>query len=132
MKDTLHVGARGEASQRVVSAQLVSHYDPAGPPVFGSPFMLMLMEYAAFNALLPHLDAGEQSVGVGFEFEHLAATPAGAMVVAHAEVLEIDGQRVTFAIDAHDEQEIIGRGKHVRHVVAMERFLKRLRRKMNR
>jgi fluoroacetyl-CoA thioesterase len=128
----LQIGARGEASHRVVSAELVSHYDPAGPPVFGSPFMLMLMEFAAFNALLPHLDQGEQSVGVGFEFEHLAATPAGAMVVAHAEVLLIDGARVTFAIEAHDEHEMIGRGKHARHVVAMERFLKRLRRKMDR
>ncbi|HEY4312661.1 MAG TPA: hotdog domain-containing protein [Pirellulales bacterium] len=132
MKDTLRIGDRGEASHRVVSAELVSHYDPAGPPVFGSPFMLMLMEFAAFNALLPHLDSGEQSVGVGFEFDHLAATPAGAMVIAHAEVLEIDGRRVTFAIEAHDEQELIGRGKHVRHVVEMDRFLKRLRRKMDR
>ncbi len=132
MKDTLQVGARGEASQRVVSAQLVSHYDPAGPPVFGSPFMLMLMEFAAFKALLPHLDPGEQSVGVGFEFEHLAATPAGAMVAAQAEVLAIDGPRVTFAIEAHDEHEIIGRGKHVRHVVSVERFMKRLRRKTER
>ncbi len=61
MKDTLKIGDRGESSHRVVSAELVSHYDPAGPPVFGSPFMLMLMEIAAFNALLPHLDAGEQS-----------------------------------------------------------------------
>ena len=129
MKSTLVPGIRGEATRRVVSAELVSHYDPAGPPVFGSPFMLMLMEFAAFKAIIPHLDDGEQSVGVGFEFEHLAATPAGALVIARAEVLAVDGRRVSFAIEAHDEHEIIGRGKHVRHVVEMERFLKRLRRK---
>jgi fluoroacetyl-CoA thioesterase len=132
MKSTLVPGLRGEATHRVVSADLVSHYDPAGPPVFGSPFMLMLMEHAAFNAILPHLDEREQSVGVGFEFEHLAATPAGAMVVARAEILEVDGRRVLCSIEAHDEQEIIGRGRHVRHVVDMERFLKRLRKKIDR
>jgi len=132
MKSSLITGLRGEATHRVVSAELVSHFDPAGPPVFGSPFMLMLMEFAAFNAILPHLDAGEQSVGVGFDFEHLAATPAGAMVIARAEVLEIEGKRISFAIEAHDEHEIIGRGKHVRHVVEMDRFLKRLRRKSDR
>ena len=132
MKDTLRPGLRGEASHRVVSAELVSHFDPAGPPVFGSPFMLMLMEFAAFNAIQPHLDLGEQSLGVGFEFEHLAATPAGALVTARAEILEVDGRRVLCAIEAHDEQEQIGRGRHVRHVVDMERFLKRLRRKMDR
>ena len=130
MKTTLAQGLRGEVTHRVVSADLVSHYDPAGPPVFGSPFMLM--EHAAFNAILPHLDPGEQSVGVGFEFEHLAATPAGAMVIARAEVLEVDGRRVSFAVEAHDEQEQIGRGRHIRHVVDMERFLKRLRKKIDR
>jgi fluoroacetyl-CoA thioesterase len=132
MKDTLLPGIRGEATHRVVSADLVSHYDPAGPPVFGSPFMLMLMEHAAFNAILPHLDAGEQSVGVGFEFEHLAATPAGATVIARAEILEVEGRRVMCSIEAHDEHEQIGRGRHVRHVVDMERFLKRIRRKIDR
>jgi fluoroacetyl-CoA thioesterase len=132
MKSTLEVGARGEATHRVVSAQLVSHFDPNGPPVFGSPFMLMLMEFAAFNALLPHLDEGEQSVGVGFNFEHLAATPAGAVVIGRAEVLEIEGRRVTFAVEAHDEHELIGKGQHVRHVVEMDRFLKRLRKKTDR
>ena len=132
MKSTLVPGLRGEATHRVVSADLVSHYDPAGPPVFGSPFMLMLMEHAAFNAILPHLDDGEQSVGVGFEFEHLAATPPGAMVIARAEILEVDGRRVSCAIEAHDEHEMIGRGRHVRHVVEMARFLKRLRRKIDR
>jgi len=132
MKDTLVPGARGEATRRVVSADLVSHYDPAGPPVFGSPFMLMLMEFAAFKAIIPHLDEGEQSVGVGFDFEHLAATPVGATVTARAEVLEVKGRRITFAVEAHDEHEQIGRGQHVRHVVEMERFLKRLRRKVDR
>jgi predicted thioesterase len=132
MKSTLRPGLVGEVPHRVVSADLVSHYDPAGPPVFGSPFMLMLMEHAAFNAILPHLDQGEQSVGVGFEFEHLAATPAGATVIARAEVLEVVGRRITFAVEAHDEHEQIGRGRHIRHVVDMERFLKRLRKKIDR
>ncbi|MBI2827494.1 MAG: thioesterase [Planctomycetia bacterium] len=130
MKTTLTPGVRGEATHRVVSAELVSHYHPEAPPVFGSPFMLMLMEHAAFNAILPHLDVGEQSVGTGFEFEHLAATPAGATVIARAEVLSIDGRRVTLSVEAHDEHEMIGQGKHVRHVVEMARFLKRIRHKI--
>jgi len=130
MKNTLVPGVRGEATHRVVSADLVSHFYADGPPVFGSPFMLMLMEHAAFNALLPYLDSGEQSVGVGFEFEHLAATPAGVMVSAEAEILAVDGARVTFRIEASDPIEVIGRGTHVRYVVELERFLKRLKRKM--
>jgi fluoroacetyl-CoA thioesterase len=130
MKQTLVPGVRGEATHRVVTADLVSHFYAEGPPVFGSPFMLMLMEHAAFNSLLPYLDPGEQSVGVGFEFEHLAATPAGVIVSAQAEVLTVEGPKVTFRIEASDPIEVIGRGTHVRYVVEMERFLKRLKRKM--
>lgn len=131
MKQTLVPGVRGEATHRVVTADLVSHFNPAGPPVFDSPFMLMLMEHAAFNALLPYLDPGEQSVGVGFEFEHLAATPAGVTVSAWGEVLSVEGPRVTFRIEASDPVEVIGRGTHVRYVVEMERFLKKLKRKLD-
>ena len=130
MKDTLAPGARGEATHRVVTADLVSHFHADAPPVFGTPFMLMLMEHAAFNALLPYLDPDEQSVGVGFEFEHVAATPAGVIVSAQAEVLIVEGPKVTFRIEASDPIEIIGHGTHVRYVVKMERFLKRLKRKL--
>ncbi len=129
MKPTLKPGATGEIKQKVVSNQLVSHYHPEAAPVFGSPFMLMAMEFAAFEAIRPHLDPGEQSVGVEFHFSHLAATPAGATVTARAEVLAVEGQKVSFRIEAHDEHEMIGEGTHVRHVIDMQRFLKRTRRK---
>jgi len=129
MKNSLVPGVRGEIKQKVVSNHLVSHYHPEGPAVFGSPFMLMAMEFAAFEAIRPHLDQGEQSVGVEFQFVHMAATPAGATVTARAEVLAVEGQKVTLRIEAHDEQEMIGRGTHVRHVIDVQRFLKRTRRK---
>ncbi len=129
MKDTMQPGIRGEAKNRVVSEQLVSHYHPDGPPVYGTPFMLMLMERAAFSAMLPHLDDGEQSVGVKFNFEHLAATPPGANVVARAEATSVEGNMVTFEFEAHDEQEQIGRGTHVRAVIEVARFQRRLAKK---
>lgn len=122
-------GLKGEATQRVVSEHLVSHYHPNGPAVFGTPFMLLLMENAAFQAMLPHLDAGEQSVGYRFNFEHLAATPPGMKVTATAEATAVEGNLVTFNVEARDEQELIGKGTHVRAVIEVERFKKRLEKK---
>ena len=128
MKETLVAGVTGENRHRVVSENLVSHYHAKGPPVFGTPFLLLVMEGAAFNALLPHLDDGEQSVGVGFNFEHLAPTLAGATVVARAEVQQVVGNKITLHFEAHDGRQLIGRGTHVRAVLDVERFKKRLRR----
>lgn len=129
MRETLLPGATGEARYRVVSENLVSHHNPKGPAVLASPWVLSMMEHAAYNAIQPHLDEGEQSVGVGFDFRHLAPTPAGAQVVATAEVSLIEGMMVTLSIEARDEHEVIAQGTHVRAVIEMARFRKRLERK---
>ena len=132
MKSTLVPGVTGEAQKRVVTENLVSHHNPRGPAVLATPYLLMIMEYAAYNAIAPHLDEGEDSVGVGFDFQHLAPTPAGATVIASAKVTQIDGMMVTLDFEAHDGHEVVGRGTHVRAVLDLTRFRKRLDRKLNR
>ena len=129
MKESLKPGSRGEARLRVVTEHLVSSHNPGGPAVLASPWLLMIMEFAAYNAIQPHLEADEQSVGVGFDFQHLAPTPAGAHVVATAEITEVNGKFVTLDFEARDEQEVVGKGTHVRAVIEMQRFHKRLERK---
>ena len=129
MKPTLQPGIGGEARHRVVSQNLLSSLMPGAPAVFATPWMLCVMETAAAEAIAPHLDAGEASVGYGFEFQHLAPTPAGMTVVATAEVLKVEGNMVTLSIEAHDDQEVIGRGTHVRAVIDLERFNRRIKRK---
>jgi len=131
MKPTLIPGVTGESQRRVVSETLVSHHNPRGPAVFATPYLLMVMEHAAYNAIAPHLDEGEDSVGVGFNFQHMAPTPAGATVRATAKVTKVDGSMVTLDFEAHDGQEIVGRGSHVRAVLELSRFKKRLDRKLN-
>jgi predicted thioesterase len=92
--------------------------------------MLLLMEHAARECVLSHLAPGHDTVGVGFEFEHCGAAPIGAKVTATAEVLSVQGRMVHFRIEARDEVEIIGRGKHVRAIVEIRRFAEKMRRKL--
>jgi predicted thioesterase len=129
MKPTLQPGVRAEATHRVVSQNLLSSILPGAPPVFATPWMLCVMETAAAQAIAPHLEAGETSVGYGFDFQHLAPTPAGMTVVATAEVTKVDGNMVTLAIEARDDADVIGKGTHVRAVIDLERFNRRIKRK---
>lgn len=130
MKTSLTAGVTGEHRHRVVSENLVSHHNPQGPAVLGTPYLLLLMETAAWKAMALHLDAGEDSVGVGFQFQHLAPTPVGMNVVAKAEITAVDGRMVTLRIEAHDEQEKVAEGQHVRAVIETDRFRKRLKKKI--
>ena len=80
------------------------------------------MERAAVNGLAPYLLSGQQSVGTLVNVRHLAATPLGATVTAHAELLAVEGRRLTFRVSAQDGQEIIGEGLHERALIDLARF----------
>lgn len=129
MKKTLVAGVAGEAQHRVVTENLVNFRKPDAPPVLATPWLLFVMETAAYEAIKPHLDPGEASVGTGFQFEHLAPTPAGDTVVATAKVTAVEGKRVTLELEARDSHEVVARGNHVRAVIDKKRFAERLKKK---
>ena len=98
-------------------------------PSLATPSMIQWMEICCRDAILPHLGEGQDSVGVKVDIEHLAATPMGQEVTYTATVVEVDGRRVRFSVEASDGSETVGRGVHDRYVIDVERFAARLRKK---
>ena len=120
----LHIGMTGEASTMVVHENTAAAVGAGGVEVFGTPMMIALMENAAWGAVSRDLDQGEVTVGTLVNVSHLAATPLGQQVRAIAELIEIDGRRLVFKVEAHDEKRKIGEGQHERYIVNLERFMK--------
>lgn len=116
-------GLRGEASVIVNETNIASKLGSGSVPVFGTPALIALMERAAVNALRPHLDEGQDSVGVSVNVRHLAATPMGKRVRAEAEVTAVEGKKITFAVRAFDSQEKVGEGTHERVLIDREAFI---------
>ena len=116
------VGAVGEATEIVTPERTVGHHHPPMPLVYGTPFMIFLMEIAAANAIQKDLPEGWLSVGVDVNIRHLAATPVGASVTARAVVTGVTEKFVTFDVEAHDGVNLIGRGTHSRAPVELARF----------
>jgi predicted thioesterase len=69
------------------------------------------------------------SVGVNLNVSHLAATPVGMRVTARAELVAVDGRKLTFKVEAHDEREKIGEGTHTRAIINLDRFMARVHEK---
>ena len=90
--------------------------------VLATPVMVSLMEEAALDAVEGLLPQGQQTVGTRLDITHVAATPVGLHVVAHAELTQVDGRRLTFRVWADDEVDRIGEGVHERIVVDVARF----------
>ncbi|SHI78048.1 thioesterase family protein [Desulfofundulus thermosubterraneus] len=125
MAGELKIGLQGEAVTRVTEDNTALAYGSGGAKVFATPAMIGLMEKAALSSVDPLLEPGQITVGIRVDVEHLAATPVGMEVVARSELVEIDGKRLVFRVEARDEQELIGRGTHERFIVNQERFLSR-------
>ena len=101
-----------------------------GVMVFATPFLISLLENAANGVLKPALPAGAATVGTKIDIRHLAATPVGMTVRARATLLEIDGRRHLFQVEAWDADEKIAEGRHERFgVPELEKFLERAMRK---
>ena len=129
---TIPTGAKGSFSLVISPEHLANRFkDAMLPPVLATPVMIMLMENAALNAMKPYLDASESALGTRVDVRHLAATPAGRRVTGEAEVTEVDGRRIAFAIRAKDGTEVIGVGTHERMVIDLAKFAERLKAKFD-
>lgn len=126
---SIEPGLRGEISLVVGEEHTAARFGAGGVRVLGTPMMIGLMENAAFSALQKLLPEGQSSVGTRVDIRHLAATPVGMKVTATAELLEVDGRRLLFRVEARDERELIGEGQHERFIITLDRFLARVNEK---
>lgn len=120
------VGSRAEHHILVTGEASIDFLGSGQARVLATPWMIAYMEWTARNAIQPHLSDGWDSVGTRVNVQHLAATPLGFSVRFEAEVIQVDGQRVTFRVDAWDEKEHIGTGTHERFVIYVPKFITRL------
>jgi fluoroacetyl-CoA thioesterase len=123
-------GATAEVGFTVSEDKTAHAMGNRGVHVFATPYVIGLLEDAAGAVLKPHLPPGAGSVGTMVEMKHLAATPVGMKVRARATLLESEGKRYLFTVEAWDEKEKIAEGRHERFVVPdMEKFLARAMKK---
>ena len=120
--ENLRPGLTGATEIVVGTRDTAPHVGSGKIKVLATPVLVSLMEEAALIAVEGLLPQGHQTVGTRLDITHVAATPVGLHVVAHAELTKVDGRRLTFRIWADDERDRIGEGTHERIVVDVARF----------
>ena len=121
------IGVRGGYTLRVEPRHLANSFkDSILPPVFATPYLVLIMENAALNAIKQYLEPGESAVGTRVDVRHLVATPVGREVTGHAEVIRTEGRKIDFRVWATDGAEDIGTGTHERSVVSVARIIEKM------
>ena len=122
----LEIGLKYESVVEVTSANSAKTMGSGDMDVFATPSMVALMENAAMMAVASALPEGSATVGTQINTSHIKASPIGSTITASAELTEVEGRKLTFAVKAWDEKGVIGEGVHTRFVVDRERFLSKL------
>lgn len=111
----------------VQDSQTAEKLGSGGLPVYSTPSMIALMENTAVH-VLSNLPDGESSVGTMINIQHLRATAVGETVSCTARLIETEGRRYLFEVEAYDsENNLIGKGTHERFAVNIERFMGKLK-----
>jgi fluoroacetyl-CoA thioesterase len=129
MKDSLTEGLTFEFRFTVPENKTVPYLYPESPEfqemprVLATGFMVGLFEWACIQALNPHLDwPREQTVGIGVQLSHVAATPPGLTVTVRGKLEKVEGRKLTFFLEADDEVDLISEGYHERFVIDSLKF----------
>lgn len=139
MKDTLKPGIEYTHKFLVPDSKTVAGLYPEAeefilmPGVFATGFLVGFIEWACIKAVNPHLNwPEEQTVGVSVNINHMAATPPGLEVAARVKLIQVDGRRLLFDVEVHDEVDLISQGKHERVIINKEKFDARITEKKGR
>ncbi len=130
--DKIEPGLTGHAEMVVGTSDTAPRIGSGHIPVLATPKMITLIEEAALAAVEHLLPEGKQSLGTHLDVTHIAATPVGMTVKAEAKLIEVEGRKLLFTVEARDEMDLIGEGRHERVVVTASSFQKRVDEKSKR
>jgi len=108
-------GLQSERQAVVTHSMATTH---AGRPgVLMAAWMILEMELAAQDSTQRFLPHGYTTVGYEICVRHRRPTPVGETFVTRAELLEVDGRKLFFRVEAHNPRELIGEGTLRRTIV---------------
>jgi len=123
----LSPGLHGSAKLVVAEADTAIALHSGEVPVLGTPRLIALCEEASLAAVADQMVAGQTTVGMRVQIDHLAPTHVGSSVAAEATLEKVEGRRLTFTVSVSDHCGLVAAGKVTRVVVETERFLDKAR-----
>jgi predicted thioesterase len=119
----LKPGLHFEVTSTVTPEMSARHIGSGDVGVFSTPSMIGMMEGAATRCVQPHMEDGHTTVGYIVNVRHLAPTPIGNDVTVSARLDAVDGRKLTFHVEAREDDRVVGQGEHVRVIIETARFL---------
>ena len=125
--ERVEIGAKREETVAVIDENAINFLGLPGARVLSTPHMIGYMERTSRNLILPMLDAGDDSVGTIVNVAHVGGAPLGTEVTFRAVIQRVEGRRVTFHVEAFEQDRKVGEGTHERFVVTVKQFAEKMK-----
>ena len=116
----------GATKERVVTtnSNQTTSFLWKGENVLSTPSMISEMEETCRLLLKDFvlIDKEWDSVGTIVDIKHIAITPVGSTIRLKAIIESVNNRRVMFIVEAFDNIEKIGEGKHERFIINVPNF----------
>ena len=122
MTEELKPGITHEIERETTEDMSAQKVFPHVPNVYATSVMVGHMEAVCAEMVRSHLGEGEQTVGTGMKFKHMAATPLGMKVRYSAKLTAVDGPKLAFEVEGFDEVDKIGEATHFRFIINADKF----------
>ena len=106
----VHLGLTAKISLIVSNDDTAVAAHSGDVDVLSTPRIVALCEEAAVAAIAGQLAAGETSVGMRVQLDHLAPSAVGSTVTASAKLEKVEGRRLKFGIERRQDQGDRSRG----------------------
>ncbi len=103
------------------------HVGSGSVEVLSTPSMILFMEETCRVFSDEHLPEGQTTVGIHVDVYHVRPAPIGSEVEIRSTLLQFDGKKLVFWVEAWCSGTLIGYGLHERAVVDKEKFLLRVK-----
>lgn len=127
----IQIGKKVKKAEIVTPEKLACNVGSGSVEVYATPMVVALMEKASAEIAQEYVPSGCTTVGTRISIDHISATVQGAEVYAIAELLESDGRRFDFYVEAYDNAGLIAKGTHQRFSVKTEKFVAKAKEKLN-
>lgn len=126
----LTVGISNEVFKEVTKENTAAALGSGLLDVFATPAMIALMEETCMKSVQPEMEEGCGTVGTGMTISHVSATPVGMKVHCVSKLVEVDGRKLVFDVQAFDEAGLIGQGMHERFIIENDKFFRKAQKKL--
>lgn len=122
----MEISAKNEKVIVIGEDQSAKSMKSGGLLVFATPSMVAGMENVCFELAEKYVGEGETTVGTALNIKHMKATAIGDSVTFKCEVIEVEGRKQVYSVEAFDSKGKIGEGTHERFIINTEKFMARL------